>query len=187
MRTVMACGLVLVGVVGASATALGQIAEPPSARVAAMERLAVWVGEWEGEGWVARGPGERHEFRIVESVQPKLGGALLLVQGRGTVPVAGGAGQRVVHDALALLYYDEVAEAYRWHSHTLYGPTPDPEFRLTEAGIEWGYRDEERGLQFRFAIELEKDRWHETGEISLDGGVTWLPMLEMTLCRVSRS
>src|SRR5689334_7775562 len=77
-----------------------------------MAKLAFLVGEWDGEGWVALGPGPRKTFAIHESVQRKLDGLVLLLEGLGRSPGADGT-ERITHHALATLAYDARAHGYR--------------------------------------------------------------------------
>lgn len=175
-------GLFLLPLLLPPAEADAQIPEPPPAHLAAMERLAGWVGEWEGEGWAATGPDRREEFRIVESVRLSVRGTVLLVEGRGTLR-HDGEEEVVVHEALTVVSYDAEGDRYPWRSYDLRGGVIDAELQLTGDGARWGFRDEERGNDLRFTIRLDGDRWDEVGEISLDGGTTWYRMLEMTLHR----
>src|SRR5208283_1827028 len=62
----------------------GQTPVPPAAQVEAVKKLDLWVGEWKGTGWASAGRDERHDFTIVEKVQRKVGGSVLLIEGRGT-------------------------------------------------------------------------------------------------------
>jgi hypothetical protein len=164
----------------AASPVFSQAPTPPAARLEAMKRFDLWVGEWKGSGWDSRGGG-RHEFRIDEKVQRKLGGTVLLVEGRGTTRTD--QGQEVVtHGALALLYYDDKAGRYHWNSHDLRGGAIDAEPKLVDGGFEWGFRVEERGVTVRFTIRFDEKRWHEVGETSVDGR-TWNKFLEMTLER----
>ena len=71
-----------------------------------------------GLGLVRRG--ERQEFTIVETVRRKVGGSVLLVEGRGTKK-ADKKEEVVVHEALAVVSYDGKARRYRWQSHDLRG------------------------------------------------------------------
>src|SRR5207248_1294846 len=48
-----------------------------------MKKLDYLVGEWKGEGWIAFGGGERRTFTQSETIQPKLGGMLLQIEGLG--------------------------------------------------------------------------------------------------------
>ena len=72
---------------------------------------------------------------------------------------------------------------YRFRTYDLRGGVIDTELRLVDGGMEWGLRNEERKADLRFTIRLDGDRWHEVGEVSVDGGETWYQMLEMTLER----
>src|SRR5262249_36066660 len=62
----------------------GQAPTPPAAQLEAMKRFDLWVGEWKGSGWVSSGAGQRHEISMDEKVQRRVGGTVLLVEGRGT-------------------------------------------------------------------------------------------------------
>jgi hypothetical protein len=165
----------------AASPVFSQAPTPPAARLEAMKKLDLWVGEWKGSGWRSSGGDGRQEFRIDEKVQRRLGGTLLLVEGKGTSKTD--TGQEVVtHEALALLYYDDKAGRYHWNSHDAGGGARDAEAKLVEGGLEWGFRLEERGVTVRFTIRFDEKRWHEVGETSVDGK-TWNKFLEMTLER----
>jgi len=171
----------------AIATAAGQTPReqaptPPPAQVEAMQKLAVWAGDWKGTGWASTGPGQRHEFTITERVQPKVGGSILLIEGLGTRKNEKGAGEVVVHDALAVLSYDQQAKRYRWRAHDIRGQALDVEPQLIEGGLQWGFRNEQGGVSIRFTIHIAEKRWHEIGEVTRDGK-TWQKFLEMNLER----
>ena len=161
--------------------ALSQAPTPPAAQVEAMKKLDRWVGEWKGSGWASSRRGERQEFTIVETVRRKVGGSVLLVEGRGTKK-ADKKEEVVVHEALAVVSYDGKAKRYRWQSHDLRGQALEVEPKLVDGGIEWGFRSEEGGVTVRFTIQFDAQRWHEVGEASTDGK-TWNKFLEMTLER----
>jgi hypothetical protein len=160
--------------------ASGQAPAPPPAQLEAMRKLDRWVGEWKGSGWAAYGRGQRNEFTIVETVRRKVGGSVLLVEGRGTKKADGG--EVVVHEALALLSYDDGTKRYRWEAHDLRGQSITVEPKLIDGGLEWGFRSGERGVTVRFTIRFDEKRWHEVGEVSPDGKA-WTKFLEMTLQR----
>ena len=161
--------------------ALSQAPTPPAAQVEAMKKLDLWVGEWKGSGWASSGRGQRQEFTIVETVRRKVGGSVLLIEGRGTKKADKGE-EVVVHEALAVLSYDEKAKRYRWRSHDLRGQATDVEPKVLDGGIEWGFKSEDSGVTVRFTIKFDKKRWHEVGEASTDGK-TWHKFLEMTFER----
>ena len=165
----------------AASPVFSQAPTPPAAQLEAMKKFDLWVGEWKGSGWDSRGGDRRHEFRIDEKVQRKLGGTVLLVEGRGTSRTD--KGQEVVtHESVTLLYYDNKAGRYHWNAHDLRGGTIDAEPKLVDGGFEWAFRLEERGVTVRFTIRFDEKRWHEVGETSVDGR-TWNKILEMTLER----
>ena len=149
----------------------------------AMQKLAFWVGEWEGSGWSMHGPGTRQEFTVHESVQPKLGGILLLVQGLGKSKDPASGKETVGHDALALVSFDTKAGKYRFRHYTMQGTSGDDELVITEKNMQWGMKVEGQPFQLRFTIEVQGDTWHEIGEFSQDGQ-NWMQTMEMTLKRV---
>ena len=161
--------------------AFSQAPTPPEAQVEAIKKLDLWVGEWKGSGWRSSARGQRQEFTIVETVRRKVGGSVLLVEGRGTKK-ADKKEEVVVHEALTVVSYDGKAKRYRWQSHDLRGQALDVEPKLVDGGIEWGFRSEEGGVTVRFTIQFDAKRWHEVGEASTDGK-TWNKFLEMTLER----
>ena len=65
-----------------------------------MKQFDLWVGEWKGSGWASSGAGQRHEISMDEKVQRKVGGTVLLVEGRGTTKTDRGE-VVVTHEALA--------------------------------------------------------------------------------------
>lgn len=174
----MFCAVLLMPTVEAGA----QAPAPPAAQLEAMRALDAWVGEWEGAGWRWTEQGRRRDFRVVESVRAVVGGSVLIVEGTAMAAGADG-GDVVVHEALGVLSYDEEAGRYRFRAHDLKGQPVDADFRRTDRGAQWGFRVEEQNVELRFTIELDADRWHEHGEVSVDGGATWHPLMEMTLRR----
>lgn len=167
----------------ASAPAHAQVPQPPAAQRAAIAKLAHWAGDWRGAGWAMTGRDQRTEFTVDESVRLEIQGSVLVAKGVGRSRLPGGE-EAVTHEALGVLSYDDRAGAYRFRTHDLRGVARDAEFRVTDTGAVWGFRDEERNADLRFTIVLQGDRWHEVGEVSIDGGQRWFRVLEMTLARV---
>jgi hypothetical protein len=149
----------------------------------AMKKLNFLVGQWKGEGWVQMGPGQRQTVNAVESVQFRLGGEVLLIEGLGTSKTEGNEPAVAGHDAIAFLYYDAKAKVFRFQAHRAGGIHVDSEAKVTDRGFEWGFQNEHAGT-LRFTMKLtEKGEWLEVGEMSRDGK-TWYKFLEMTLQRV---
>jgi hypothetical protein len=153
-----------------------------STAVTAMKQFDLLVGEWRGSGWSTAGTGQRVEFDLVETVAPKVGGAVLLIEGHGRA--RGGNGERVVtHEGLSLLYYDEPAARYRWNGHELSAGATDSEVKPVPGGLEWSLHA--RGSTVRFTIRFDESKWHEVGEVSADGAA-WSRFMETSLTRVIR-
>lgn len=154
-------------------------------QVAEMRKLDFLVGDWKGAGWIEMGPGQRHDFIGVERVQRKLGGGVLLVEGLHKSKLPGKDEEVVVHNALAVLSFDEQAKLYRFRANLLDGRYTDAEAKVLSPGVmQWGFKSP-NGPTIRFTISLtDKGEWHEVGELSMDGK-TWRQFFEMKLQRQS--
>jgi hypothetical protein len=162
--------------------ALGATQPPTAAQRDAMKKLDFLVGEWKGEGWMEFAPGQRRSFKGTEVGQSKLDGLLLTIEGlhRGQL---GGKGEEVtVHNAFAVVSYDDNAKRYRFQAHTARGNHEDAEARVTDGQLVWGMKVPQFG-EVRYTIRLDdKGRWFEVGEVSQDGK-EWRKYFEMTLER----
>ncbi|MGH7563328.1 MAG: hypothetical protein ACREK5_02765 [Gemmatimonadota bacterium] len=156
----------------------------------AMEPLAWLVGDWEGEGWIQRGPGPRMEFTQTEHVESAFGGRILLVEGLGRAKPSGGAetgpaAGSVVHEAYGVLSWDLEEGDYSFDTYLADEAGVDAEATLEDGILTWGF--EAGGGQIRFRIQqTEQGEWHETGGFSPDG-TTWHPFFEMTLHRAGEA
>ena len=153
-------------------------APDPAAVQAAIARLDFMVGCWRGEAWQQRG-NERVETEMLEVVERKLGGTVLLVEGRGTVSVPG-AEARTVHHALGVISFDPRSGGYVLRSYLATGQSGDFVVTLVEGGVSWS-RDVPGG-QIRNTARFTADEWHEVGEFSRDG-TTWTQVMELRLRR----
>jgi hypothetical protein len=147
-----------------------------------MKSLDFLAGRWKGEGWIALGPGRRAEFAVEETVQGRLGGLVVLIEGLGRTK--GGANDGAVsHNALATVAYDEAAGQFRFRAYQMEGRYVDSEARVGDRSLEWGF-DDARGGRVRFTIRVDDaGRWVEVGEYMRDA-TTWQKFFEMTLRRV---
>jgi hypothetical protein len=161
----------------------GQQPRPSPVQLEQMKKLHFLVGEWRGEGWTEFIPGQRRTSPINETVQPRLGGIILLVEGLGKTKVPGKDEEVVVHNALGVLSYDEKAKLYRLRSYLATGQSTDAEARFTEGGFQWGFQPSP-ALSMRYTVRLtDKGEWFEIGEMSQDGK-SWRQFHEMTLQKV---
>jgi hypothetical protein len=158
----------------------------PAARAesvqAEMKSVEFLVGEWTGEGWVISGPGGRKTFTIHESVQRKIDGRVLLLEGLGKSPGPEGK-ERISHQALSMLAYDPEAHVYRLSAYREGSGFIAAEATASDHALVWTFKDARAG-DIRFSIRLDdKGQWSEVGEASSDGGKRWHQFLAMTLHR----
>jgi hypothetical protein len=160
--------------------------QPPAvkAQLAAMKKLDWLVGEWQGAGWIEFGPGNRHTFRQSETIRRQAGGLALVVEGLGKGVMAGGKEEAVIHNAFAVISYNDKTQQYRWFAmRAADGKAIDIVPQVNDNGYIWAFEDERAG-NIRFTATLNaKGQWVETGEGSRDGK-TWTKFFEMTLDRV---
>lgn len=164
-----------------SQAALMAVAQPgraPSAQLEAIQKLSWLTGKWEGKGWMEFVSNQRHEFTSTEKIEFKVDGVALSIEGFHR----GGDG-RVVHNALAIVSYDETSKLYRFRAWLSDGRYTDAEGKLLNGAFQWSLQTP-RG-RMRYTIKLnEKGEWFEIGEMSNDGQ-DWRKFFEMVLRKVS--
>ncbi|HEX2254970.1 MAG TPA: hypothetical protein VHQ65_17020 [Thermoanaerobaculia bacterium] len=151
-------------------------AEPPAVRLA-MDEVGQLAGTWEGEGWIRMGAGEPVRFRGKETVEPRLGGRVLVIEGVHHGAESG----ELAHHALAVLAPAEEGDGYRFHTWLANGR--GGEYPAYRDGDDLVWEMESPRGPIRYTIAIDDFRWHEVGEIQIDG--TWQRFFEMTLKRVS--
>lgn len=157
------------------------VAQPPSneAQREAIKKLDFWTGTWKGSGSVQFGP-QQQSSTVTETVEAKLGGAVLLVQGRGVAMVEGK--EMIVHDALAVVSYDPKSKQYRFRHYTKDGREGETELKQIDGGFQWELKQEGSPVVIRFTAKVDGKTWHEIGEFSRDGK-SWQKVMEMTLTK----
>ena len=181
MRTAWAVGVIVsIFIFSFPSRLRAQHGAPP---IEQMRKLSFLHGRWEGTGTMSRGPGTEQAARVVETVQPKLGGAILLVEGVGHTGAPGAADEKVVHHALGVISFDPDTNQYRMRAYRADGRFVDPTIVIEDKRIIWTFADPRAGT-IRYTITInDKGQWHELGEMSRDGGKTFSPFFEMTLDR----
>jgi hypothetical protein len=148
-----------------------------------MKKLDFLAGKWNGEATVTRGK-DKLSLKQTEDVEFRLGGTVLLIEGKGTGKRAGQDKEELVFNALAVISYDPEAKRYAIKAYRAEGQSVDAILTLTDKGFVWGFKDPQRGTQVRYTMKLtDKGEWHEVGEYSPDGKA-WTQFFEMTLTRV---
>lgn len=155
-------------------------APDPAAAQAAIARLDFMVGTWRGEAWQLRGS-ERVQTQMVEIVERKLDGAVLVVEGRGSIAVPG-AEERVVHHALGVISFDATSGTYTLRSYLATGQSGDFVVTLIDDGVRWTRQVPSGSI--RNTARFTSNEWHEIGEFSPDG-TNWTQVMELRLRRES--
>src|ERR1700730_13798832 len=110
------CCVAVVIVTACAAASRGQ--PTPDAQRDAMKKLDFLVGEWKGESWSEFVPGKRTTSQGTETVQSKLNGLLVVMEGvhrrKGDDKEEG----KVTHSAFAVASYGDKAKQYRVQAYT---------------------------------------------------------------------
>ena len=171
-KAVLSAALAAVALLGAIA------ADQPTSKEVQhreMKKLDWLVGRWKGTGWILMGPQGRHEFTQTETIEAKLDGLVLVIEGMGKAKEDGST----VHAALAFVSYDHRAKTFRWHAFAPEGQI-DTEAKVGMDTLEWSLQIPQRG-RMRYTISRnEKGEWFEIGEMSQEDQ-TWRKFFEMTL------
>jgi hypothetical protein len=140
-----------------------------------MKKLDWWIGHWKGSGWIQMGPEGRQEFTQTETIEAKLDGLVLIVEGTGKSKENGAT----VHTALAFASYDHHANKFRWHAFTPQGQI-DTEAKVGKDSLEWSLEIPQRGQMHYTITRNEKGEWFEIGEM-IQQDQTRHKFFEMTL------
>ncbi len=163
-------------------TAAAQAPAPPAPAVkAAMEKVSWLVGEWEGEGWRAGPDGAVKPFKVRETVTPKLGGLILLIEGRGSSEGEDGATIEG-HHAVGVFSYDAYARQYHFDAFVKEGYQTRATPEIGENAFTWNH-PAGPGVEMRYTAQLtENGAWLETGAYCR--GDDCRQTLEMRLTRI---
>jgi hypothetical protein len=151
MKTILWIALLGISSCICSGAALAQT--PASGQRAEMKKLDWLVGQWQGTGWMQMGPQVRKEFTITETIEGKLDGLVLVIEGHGKSKEDG----RAVHTALAFVSYDEGGKTFRWRAFTAEGRQTDTAAKVGANTLEWGLEILQRG-RMRSTTQTECER-----------------------------
>jgi hypothetical protein len=154
----------------------GQLSSGPSqAEIEAMKKLDFLVGKWEGEGWMTPGPGAKEVYKGSETVQKKLQGKAVLIEGKFTDSAG-----KVVHETLAVVTFDEKEKKYRFRTYLFNRPEGEYELHLANNGFWWEVASP-NGPTVRFDMVVTAEgAWRETGTVNIPGRDP-MQILEMVL------
>ena len=147
-----------------------------------MKRLGFLVGEWSGEASVLRGPGQFAELLQTESVQFKLNGLVLMIEGVGRTKSDG----KLALQALGLVSFDDETGTYRMRAFND-GRWLETEIKLADSGhsISWGFAMGQFKTTTVLRINEDGD-WTEQGELII-GDRPPQKMMELRVQRLGRS
>lgn len=136
---------------------------------AEMQKLRFLEGQWEGSGWIMGQDRNKMSFTQQENIQFKLDDTALLIEGKGK------NNGIVMHDALAIIIFDNESKAYKFNSFLSDGRNGSYKAEIIGDKLYWYPAD-----YIRYIIEINKDnQWYEIGEINKEGN--WYQFFEMTL------
>ena len=147
----------------------------------AMEKLQFLVGEWSGEATVLRGPGQFAEMAQTESVQFKLEGLVLMIEGVGRNKTDG----KVSLQALGLISFDDETGTYKMRAFND-GRWLETEVALAAGSdsISWGFALDAYKTITVLRIN-ENGEWTEHGELTI-GDRPPQKMMALKVRRISR-
>lgn len=170
-KCLLAIIVLFAGFIGVSAQ--GNTADLQRAEVKKLESM---VGQWKGSGWILQGE-KRETFSGTETVQRKIDGLALLVEGKFSTLEG-----KTIHETLAILSYNAKSSKYIFRTYLASGMSGEHDFRIVSDSFEWGFQTPAAGT-IRYTIKTANDVWFETGEYTKDGK-TWVKFFEMTLQKV---
>lgn len=161
-------------------TAQSAPAHPPgNAAREAVAKVAFLEGSWKGEASIDMGPRGTQAIVQTETVESRLGGAALVVHGLGKSRAVEGQPERVVHEAIGVIYHDEATKGLKILAIKADGASTTSDLVPEAGGWRW-FLSTPRG-RVRYTIsQPNPGEWHEVGEISPDGA-TWRKFYEMRL------
>ncbi|MBN3581507.1 hypothetical protein JYB64_03850 [Algoriphagus aestuarii] len=134
-----------------------------------IKKLEFLIGQWSGSGWMVNQNREKMTFEQKETVQLKINGTALLIEGEGT------SEGEMIHNALAIITMSEGSGEYQFDSFLQSNQQGSFKAELIEDVLYW-YPAE----NVRYVIRLnEKGQWFEIGEAKV--GENWFQFFEMTL------
>jgi hypothetical protein len=186
MRHIRAAALAALSLLAAAPTIAREQGRPPepTEQRAALKKLEFIAGKWKGEARQESAPGQWRAITQRETVELKLGGTLLIVEGLGTIRPPESKEDVVVFNAFATISYNAGEKKYTMQSFLMDGRRIEPWIEPVESGFDWGF-DAPGDVKIRYRMRLnEKKQWHEVGDYKLPNQ-EWHRFFEMTLDKVT--
>lgn len=164
MRILVVVPMLLSALLSAQTGAQAPSAERAAAQVAAIDKIAWLVGEWEGRATIEQGPQSRSESISWERVTRAAGGTALMVIGRHYRRNPDGSRGDAVHDAAALITFDDTRDKYRFESQLGSGQHGSFEAEMQGAAFMWRIDTQRGPIRYRITRD-DAGRWTERGEM----------------------
>jgi|GEM_PF-495284 len=157
--------------------------QPGKEQISAMRKLNFLTGNWKGSGWIFLRNGQRSEFNEKENIKWKLDSLLLVIEGLGTNNNSNGGETRTVHNAYAIVYYNNQTGNYHWQSFISSGQSMLSNASLiNDSTLVW-QMDISPQMKIRYTIAVSGGKiWNEIGEMS-NNGKDWNKFFGMNLTR----
>lgn len=158
---------------------------PEKIQKESIKKLSWLLGEWSGTSVVNMGGKKNSIVYVNESVRPSLDSTIYIINGQGFERDSLTKKDVIVHDAFAVVSYDEKQNKFRWSAWRIPGGTyGDLEITLGDKSFEWSTKVQ--GGHTRYKAHLnQKGQWIEIGEFSKDG-VKWFKYITLTLDRTEK-
>ena len=152
---------------------------PGTAAREAVRQVAFLEGSWKGEATFDMGPRGTQTVVQTEKVESRLGGVALVIHGLGKSRAAEGQPERVVHEALGGVYYDEATKGLKILAIKADGASTTSDLVPEAGGWRWGLATPRGRVRYTIS-QPNPGQWQEVGEFSPDGA-TWRKFFEMRL------
>ncbi len=152
----MRTALLLAATLISTAPVIAQAPSLDAAHAAEMKKLDWLAGRWEGEAIIQMGPDQKFTVQQTETIESKVGGTVLMIEGRGTM------NGRVVHDAFAIVTWDPEAKKHKVSAYLADGRSVVADAIAGDGTLEWQF--DTPAVSMRYLIERTEDGgWKETG------------------------
>jgi hypothetical protein len=126
----------------------------------ALRKLSFLSGHWSGPVTIIRGPNEPLHLTQTEDVEYKLGGLVLLIEGKST-----SADGKTLFSALATVAYDDASHAYRFRAYHD-GRYLDTELSVPANGFSWSFTAGPAHIVNSMHLTAKRE-WDEVTEVTV--------------------
>jgi hypothetical protein len=154
-------------------------------RTTELQKVDFLVGTWKGKGWILKGR-ERKNFTITETIQPKLNGEIIVVDGLGKSKDEKSGEEKIIHQAYGIFFYDKEIKKLKFRFYKADGAEGETTPEFSENRMVWQFDVPEYEVTTRFTEYInDKGNWLEIGEVTRDKGKTWFKFFEMELSKIA--